>query len=196
MVWHHSIEHEVTTKRRPAREIEDIEQVALLEGDGHVAWMLSWRRMHRAESRDQLAIVLAFEASRLEEMAQFYVEIVGLEEERRWVDREGVVSWIDLRDGALRLKLARVGAVEGMSDAPTQGATLLIEVPDIEGRRRAVQRRDPDLQLTSMELGGASAWQFTDPAGHQIWFVHYGEESPDRIGQLRPRDELTPGPQG
>ena len=97
--------------------------------------------MARLEPRDQLAVILTAEAERLQEMAHFYVEVAGLEEERRWVDERGALAWVDLRDEALRLKLARRDALSALPEAPTQGVSLLVEVQDVEGRARAIARR-------------------------------------------------------
>jgi catechol 2,3-dioxygenase-like lactoylglutathione lyase family enzyme len=151
--------------------------------------MLPWRIMSRSEPRDQLAVVLTCAASDLETMAAFYVSVVGLEEERRWSDDAGAIAWIDLRDATLRLKLARAGAIDGWPTEPTRGVTLLLEVPDVDGRRRAIERRAPEAVLETRELGGAQACILHDPANNAVWLIHYPSESPERIGGLSPVDE-------
>ncbi len=145
--------------------------------------------MARPEPRDQLAIVLTCEAELLPEMTHFYVDAVGFEEERRWVDAAGQLSWVDLRDGALRLKLAKVAALSSMPSKPTQGASLLVEVRDVEGRSRAIARRAPDIVMKTEALGGAHACVMEDPAGNTLWLIRYSAESPDRIGDLTPAGE-------
>jgi predicted enzyme related to lactoylglutathione lyase len=150
--------------------------------------MLPWRTMSRSEPRDQLAVVLTCAESDLETMAAFYGSVVGLEEERRWRDEAGGIAWIDLRGASLRLKLARAGALEDWPSTPTRGVTLLLELPDIDGRRRAIERRAPEIVFEARELGGAQAWVLHDPAGNALWLIHYAAESPDRIGDLRPVD--------
>ncbi len=142
--------------------------------------------MARLEPRDQLAVILTAEAERLQEMAHFYVEVAGLEEERRWVDERGALAWVDLRDEALRLKLARRDALSALPEAPTQGVSLLVEVQDVEGRARAIARRAPELLIEREDLGVAEARVIRDPAGNALWFIRYRDESPNRIGELTP----------
>jgi hypothetical protein len=145
--------------------------------------------MARPEPRDQLAVVLTCEATLLTEMAHFYIEVVGFEEERRWIDEAGQLSWIDLRDGALRLKLARVGALPSLPSEPTRAASLLVEVQDVDGRSRAIARRAPEVRMQTQALGGAHACAMEDPAGNALWLIRYSAESPDRIGDLKPDGE-------
>lgn len=145
--------------------------------------------MARSEPRDQLAVVLTCEETLLMEMAHFYTQVVGFEEERRWSDESGQLSWIDLRDGALRLKVARVGALASLPPEPTRGASLLVEVQDLEGRSRAIARRAPHVPIRAEGLGGAQASVLTDPCGNLLWLIHYSAESPNRIGSLTPDGE-------
>jgi hypothetical protein len=145
--------------------------------------------MARSEPRDQLAVVLTCEEKLLMEMAHFYIQVVGFEEERRWIDEAGQLSWIDLRDGALRLKLARVGALPSLPSEPTRGASLLVEVQDVDGRTRAIARRAPEVQIHTEALGGAHAAVLKDPSGNLLWLIRYSAESPDRIGALTPDGE-------
>ena len=148
--------------------------------------MLPWSPMARPEPRDQLAVVLTCQPSLLSEMAHFYIHIAGFEEERRWLDPEGELALVDLRDGALRLKLARVGALSSLPGGASQSVSLLVEVQDIEGRARAIGRRSPDTPIAHEDLGGAEARVLEDPAGNTVWFIRYGAESPERIGVLKP----------
>ena len=150
--------------------------------------MLPWSPMTRPEPRDQLAVVLTCEASLLSEMADFYTRVAGFEEERRWRDPEGELALVDLRDGALRLKLARAGALPSLPSEVSQGVSLLVEVQDIDGRARAIARRSPDTPIAHEDLGGAQARVLSDPAGNTLWFIRYGAESPDSIGSLKPAD--------
>ncbi len=145
--------------------------------------------MARPEPRDQLAVVLTCEATLLSEMVHFYVEILGFEEERRWVNESDELAWIDLRDGALRLKIAHMQALPFLPDRETTGVSLLVEVQDIEGRARAIARRAPQTPMKSVDLGGVQARVLEDPLGNAVWLIRYSDESPNRIGELKPADE-------
>ena len=140
------------------------------------------------DRRDQLGVLLTCGADEIEAMQHFYVEVCGFELERVWRDAKGRVALLDLRDGPMRLKVAREGVLEGVPAAPTTRVTLLVEVVDADARGRAIRARCPDLTPKAIELGGAAAWCFDDPLGNQVWFVTYSEESPSRLGALQPEE--------